>query len=90
MCLLGVWTFQPHFNPSQPQRSGFLPPNRVKKLKFVMYCMLSESSRCAFWGFQLFGVKIQLCPNLGLGVLRGQKRKSCPFFQQIDRKSEVV
>ena len=54
MCLLGVSTFQPYFNPFQSQKSYFLtdffiliisrvcsphnsPPNRGRKLKFVMY-----------------------------------------------------
>ena len=29
------------------------------------------------------GVKIHLCPNLGEGVLKDQKRKICPFFSQL-------
>ena len=44
--------------------------------------MLSKNPRCAFWGFQLFGVKIQLCPNLGEEVMRGQKFKNYLFLNQ--------
>ena len=95
MCLLGVSTFQPHYNPSQPQKCDFcrifwfrsflefvprITSLRIEVGSWNLLCILNKSLRCAFWVFQLFGVKIQLCPNLGEGVLRGQKRKNCPFF----------
>ena len=44
--------------------------------------MLSKGPRCAFWGFQLLGIEIQLCPNVGEGALRAQKLKNCLFLNQ--------
>ena len=52
-----------------------------------LLCLLSKSPRCAFWNFPLFWGKIQLRPNLGEGVLRGQNHKTCPFpSQSIENK----
>ena len=45
--------------------------------------MLSKSFICVFWGSQLFGVRIQLCPNSAEGVLRGQKLKNYPYLNQL-------
>ena len=39
------------------------------------------------WGWT--GVKIQLCSNLGEGMLRGQKRKICPFLSQSTENQKL-
>ena len=105
MCLLGASTFQPHFNPSQPAKKWFfgwvltfpsflefvprITPLQVEPRSWNLSCISSKSPRCAYWGFQLFEVKIQLCPNLGEGCWGGQKSKNCPLFKLSDRKAKL-
>ena len=89
-----VSTFQHHFNPFQSQKSDFfwifsfcpfleffprITPHQMEVGSWNLLCMLSKSPKCAFRGFQLFGVEIQFCPNLGEGVLRVQNCKNCLF-----------
>ena len=98
MCFLGVSSVQSHFNSSQPQKVIFcrifsfcsflefvprITPLQIEVGSLNLSCMLSKSPRCAFWGIQLFGVKIQLCPNLGEEMLRGQKLQKCLYLNQL-------
>ena len=96
MCLLGVSTFRPQFNPSQTQRSSFwvgflsfllflefvprITPLQIEIESWNLLCIFIKSLKSAFWGSQRFWVKIQLCPNLGEGMLRSRKRKNFPFL----------
>ena len=98
MCLSGVLTFQPHFKPSQSKKKrdfcrifsfcSFLEfVRRITPLQIELEIrnllrILNKSPRCAFLRFSNFWVKIQWCPNSKKGVLRGQKSKICPFFDQ--------
>ena len=44
-----------------------ITPVQIQLESWNLLCILSKISRYAFWDFQLFKVKIHLCPNLGKG-----------------------